>query len=163
MKTRDTARTVLFNPQGEVLLFKYEDPAPADPLKPELTIYWGTPGGGLADGETFEEAAVRELGEETGIDQVQLGPCIWTRACRLLSQGQLVLFNERYFLARTSTSQISIDHSSELELSLLRDHRWWSMDALERSDETFLPPGFVELVRPVQSGAIPPRPIEIGQ
>ena len=161
MRTRDTARVVLFNPRSEVLLFKYEDAAPADPERPQLTVYWGTPGGGLDPSESFAAAALRELWEEAGIDDVQLGPCIWTRSRRLLARGELVLFNERYYLARTTTLQISFDHSSQFELSQLRDYRWWSLAALEASDETFLPPGFVSLVRPVASGDVPSSPIGI--
>jgi 8-oxo-dGTP pyrophosphatase MutT (NUDIX family) len=30
--------------------------------------WWGVPGGGQEDDETFEEAAVREVDEETGVD-----------------------------------------------------------------------------------------------
>ncbi len=163
VKTRDTARVVLFNPPGEVLLFKYEDAAPADPQRPELTEYWGTPGGGLDPGETFEQAALRELWEETGINDARLGPCIWTRSRQLLAGRELLRFNERYYLAHTAASRITFDHTSAFELSLIRDHRWWSPGALEQSDETFLPLGFVELLRRIASGDIPSPPIRLGQ
>ncbi len=163
MKVRDTARIVLFNPSGEVLLLKYEDAVPADPERPELTVYWGTPGGGRDDGETFEQAALRELWEETGIDRVRLGPCIWTRTRRLLAHGELLLFNERYYLAHTAASRITFDHTSAFELTLIRDYCWWSSEALAQSDETFLPLGFVELLRRVASGDIPSPPIRLGQ
>jgi 8-oxo-dGTP pyrophosphatase MutT (NUDIX family) len=36
--------------------------------------FWATTGGGVEEGETFEQAAIRELGEETGIRTENVGP-----------------------------------------------------------------------------------------
>lgn len=37
-------------------------------ILPRGESFWGVPGGGRGDGESFEEAAVREVREETGVD-----------------------------------------------------------------------------------------------
>ena len=59
---RVSARVVPVNDRGEVLLLHGRDPA-----RPH-GWYWFTIGGALEPGETPQEAAVRELLEETGIE-----------------------------------------------------------------------------------------------
>ena len=51
----------LVDPRGWVLLQERDEHPVIDPEK------WGFPGGGVEPGETWEEAAYRELEEETGI------------------------------------------------------------------------------------------------
>jgi len=52
---------ILINPAGQVLIGKREGPhAP----------YFSIPGGYLEPGESFEDAAIREVKEETGLDIV---------------------------------------------------------------------------------------------
>lgn len=55
------ASVVLVDPRGWVLLQERDEHPVIDPN------HWGFPGGGVEEGEEFEEAAYRELEEETGV------------------------------------------------------------------------------------------------
>ena len=68
---RPTARLILLDPAGRILLFSATDPRGQ---------VWFTPGGGVHRGESLEAAAVRELAEETGHVRAEadIGPLVAT-------------------------------------------------------------------------------------
>ncbi|HET7432482.1 MAG TPA: NUDIX hydrolase [Nocardioides sp.] len=66
--SRRIAAVVLVDRQGRLLLQERDDRAPVDPDK------WSMVGGGVEEGESDAEAAVRELAEETGLHDVPLTP-----------------------------------------------------------------------------------------
>ncbi|SUU89122.1 NUDIX domain-containing protein [Aminobacter aminovorans] len=94
MRMRPSARVLLLDQSGSVLLFKFVHASDA------LTgsSYWATPGGAVEDGETFEQAALRELQEETGLSVNQLSGEVGRRSFEMqLASGERVWADERFF------------------------------------------------------------------
>jgi len=161
MRLRRTARVVVVNVRQEVLLFRYEDAMAFDPTQPDLLRYWGTVGGGLEEGETFEGAARRELWEETGLRTEGIGPWLWTRERPLRFPDETVLFHERYFLARVQDAAVSVANLLPYERQVYRGHRWWTLAELQRSQEVLRPEGLAELLAPILDGHLPDTPVSI--
>jgi len=74
MPKRQAARLILLDRESRVLLLQASDPA--DRAKPS---WWELPGGGIHHGESSADAAKREAWEETGIREIEVGPCVWVR------------------------------------------------------------------------------------
>jgi len=128
---RPAARILLTDPAGRVLLFRF---TPDD--RPP---FWCTPGGALDPGESYAEAARRELREETGLD-LDCGPEIARRQVEFVTiEGVPVSADERYFAVRTDVTDIDCGGHTDLELSVMCEWRWFDRDQLDRHDEPYFP------------------------
>jgi NUDIX domain/Enoyl-(Acyl carrier protein) reductase len=76
---REGVRVLMLDEHDRLLMIKVQDASIVIPEEPVPDIFWTTVGGGLANGESYEQAAQREVFEETGIDEFCLGPWIWDR------------------------------------------------------------------------------------
>ncbi len=142
---RKTARIVLLNNFDNVLLVKYEEKESVNPKRPDIKKYWVCPGGGVHDNESFEEAAIRELNEETSIE-VKIDSWIWTDRKKLKHAGILKQFEQRYFLVRHDIGDIATYNKSDEPIV---EARWWSITEIQESTELFFPDGLAKLLIPL--------------
>ncbi|MBI5948743.1 MAG: NUDIX domain-containing protein [Chloroflexi bacterium] len=154
---RPSARALLFDPRGRVLLFRVAE-LDEDSGRP----FWITPGGGLEEGEDHLAAVQREVVEETGLRSVEIGPCVWVRNHSWLWEDVWLMSSERYYLARTTRTEISESYRTELELQALAEHRWWTIDEIAASTDVFVPRRLAELLPPLLAGEIPAEPFDTG-
>jgi 8-oxo-dGTP pyrophosphatase MutT (NUDIX family) len=150
---RHAARVVLLDEALRVLLARFVYGGRS---------WWAAPGGGLEPAETHEEAARREIREETGLDLRELGPWIWTREHVFRFDGRLYRQKERYFLAEVPTFDPRPEFLSPAEAGVLRGLRWWSPAELEVTAEELAPADFPTLMRTLLEHGPPQRPIEVG-
>ncbi len=150
---RQVSRVILLDPEDRILLlhgFEPDDPA---------VDWWFTPGGGLEDGESREEAALRELAEETGITDVELGPVLWRRYCSFSFDGRRWEQDEWYYLARTDRTRIEMGGLTELERRSVSGARWWTSAELLAARETVYPARLAGLLRTLLDDGPPATPV----
>ena len=121
---------------------------------------WYMPGGGLEPGETHEEAALRELKEETGLMDVTLGPCVWTRYMKRRHRGGWIDSQSRFYLVKAP--HFVVDSSLRQPGEDIQASRWWSVAEMESEPPSlFIPRRMAKLVRPLLAGEIPSTPIDV--
>ena len=136
MRRRLSARLLILDEAGRVLLFRFV--YRCGPLAGQ--DFWGTPGGGVEEDETLEQAALRELLEETGRQRQSVGPEVARREVVLqLPDGEHVVQDERYFVVRVIDNSLSRDDWTDLEREVMVEHRWWSLEELSRTDAIVWP------------------------
>ncbi len=143
VKYRPTARVLLVNDQNEIFLIKTH-------FDPELGLEprWLTPGGGIDAGETALEAAVRELGEETGlaITQSDLGEVFLEISGRWdWSDGiHYQTYTDTIFLLKTSDFVLDNSDWTADEHRDVLEWRWWNLSDLQATGESVGPHGLAE-------------------
>lgn len=135
---RPAARILLLDAQDRVLLFRFD--------AGDRPAFWGTPGGAIDPGETYEDAARRELREETGLD-LDCGAEIHRRVVEFVTLEDIaVIADERYFIVRTDDCTIDTASHTDLERRVMQEHRWFTLAEIRDWPETIFPEDLAEML-----------------
>ncbi|HUI49838.1 MAG TPA: NUDIX hydrolase [Acidimicrobiia bacterium] len=144
---RVAARVLLVDDDGAVLLLRGCDPARRD-----RGTWWFTPGGGLDAGESSEDAARREAREETGFEVADLGPVVFRRTADFDFENVRYRQREQFYCVRCARFTIDDTGWTDVERRSVLDHRWWTADELQSTDETIHPPELAQILDEVVRG-----------
>jgi predicted amidohydrolase len=152
---RQASRVLVMDQSGEVLLVKFSSDSGHN--------WWATPGGGLEGTEDHRAAARRELSEELGRDDIELGPEIGRRTHTLsFNSGPWMTQSEQWFLARCQRFEVRPDVIAGLAPENVTDLRWWSAEDLESDGVVTAPRRLAELVAQVRAGRVPAPHTDLG-
>ncbi|MGM4892226.1 NUDIX hydrolase [Tardiphaga sp. 709] len=143
MRQRKSARLLVIDNDGRVLLFRFIHKSGALAGQD----YWATPGGGLEEGETFHDAAIRELREETGLIRDTVGEPVANREFNLqMPDGEFVSAFEKYYLVTSHDATLSRLGWPPDESEVIADHHWWSRDELTHTTEIIWPEQILQML-----------------
>ena len=153
---RSAARCVLLDSDRRVFLIRSADPI--DPHKPE---WLEIPGGGVGPGEDSAAACLRELHEETGIRDVEMGPCVWTQYVEYTFCGMRFESDERIHVAWCEGGEFRPAGLEALEAAAFIDAGWWTVEELQVNREPTVPARLREFLPALAAGDIADPPIDI--
>ncbi len=136
---RRAARVLVLDADGRVLLFRGHDPA-----RPDAGEWWITPGGGLDEGESFADAARRELHEETGLEVDDVGPPLFERRVVFDFEQDRFDQHEHFFCVRADRFTVDRSRWTDIEQRFVLGHRWWSLAEIATTRETIYPEELAE-------------------
>ena len=154
VEVRHAARALVIDAAGRVLLVRWVN-------EDHGVDTWLTPGGGIDDGESPEEALRRELREEAGLTEYEAGPVVWTRRHAFPWYGRTVDQRETFTLVRVPAFEARPDPRA-IDAEGVREVRWWTLAELEVSDATFAPRGLAALLRELEDSGPPAEPVDAG-
>jgi 8-oxo-dGTP diphosphatase len=151
---REAARAIILDESDRIVMVKY--------IFPGGEVRWGTPGGGLDPGESHEDGVRREVREELGLTELEIGPHVWNRVHMFPMVTGHAGQRERYFLVRVAhfTPEPAIGWE-QMNAEFVHDVRWWTLDEIDASDDQFVPVGLTGWLRALLREGPPARPIDV--
>ena len=127
---RRAVRALIITPEREVLLMRIHPPKGGD-------RFWIAPGGGIEVSETPEDALRRELAEELGLADFDLGPAVWRRHHIFDWGDRRISQKEEYRIVHAHRFEPVM--ADRLEAKVVDCFRWWPITDLGRANERLTP------------------------
>ncbi|NRA88112.1 MAG: NUDIX domain-containing protein [Rhizobiales bacterium] len=167
MRVRKAVRLILLNENNEILLSKYEGVNIYKPGQKPLDAFWETVGGGMDEGETHEQTAMRECYEEAGLtqDDIEIGQMVWQGHSEIVYKNEHIKSHHTFMIARTKrkidAKSIVSTGLTEDEAGYLKGFKWWSMEELQETQEHIIPPILKSELPKILNGNLPNPPLTL--
>ena len=155
LRIRQAVRAILLDPDDRVLLARFEFP--------DVTV-WALPGGGVEAGEDVLAALRRELAEELGLLDPDVGPVVWERLHIIpFLDGRWDGQREAAHLVRVAAFEPQPQLSWEqLNAERVTAFRWWTVDEVVTSREVFAPRLLGQYLSDLIADGPPDEPYDAG-
>jgi len=152
---RPSARVLLVDDADRLLLF-------SSGSELDGATRWFTPGGGVRPGESHEQAALREVREETGLRDLTLSREVWRgRPWTAVWDGVTFEVRQRYFLARVPAFEVDTAGFEAAEKISLTAYRWWRAEELAATTDLLRPAGLPDLLAQLLVDGPPDQPTPV--
>jgi 8-oxo-dGTP pyrophosphatase MutT (NUDIX family) len=156
LRIRQAVRALLITPAHDILMVRFEFPT---------RQVWALPGGGLDPGENHLTALRRELIEETGLHDPDIGPHIWTRE-HVIPFVDGTFDGQRDVVHLVHTERFDPEPAigwEQMRAERVHEMRWWSLDEVTAgSDIGFAPASLPRMLRRLVDHGVPPSPLDTG-
>ena len=160
---RNSIRIILINDKKEVLLMCVEDKKTTSSDGTYSGPFWVLVGGWMEPGEDMNEAAFRELHEETGLsrDDVELGPVVWQSEVNMVLAGTPSHITDNYIVAKLKSKncEISNENFTDWEKEVVRKVGWFSIEQIKDISGPVYPKGLADRLPDILDGKYPEEPI----
>jgi 8-oxo-dGTP pyrophosphatase MutT (NUDIX family) len=160
---RNSIKVILLNNHNELLLMLVDDPRTTSVDGKSRGKFWCLIGGEIEQNETLNQAAIREIYEETGIkkEDVELGPVVWFGEFDLILSGKFTHFKQKFIVAKTKKNKIALEFLTREEKAVVQSIEWFSLEKMKNCKEVVYPVGLSEYLSDILAGKYPENPIEI--
>lgn len=138
---RRSVKVILLNEHNELLLMSSYDPKTTSMKGSSPAKFWSLIGGAIENTETLEEAAVREVFEETGLRQNEFtfGPVVWHGEFDLILGGVPTHIDQTFIVAHTLQNHVSLEHLTTDEKKIVKQLSWFSIEKIRNSEDAIYP------------------------
>lgn len=160
---RNSVKIILLNDNDEMLLMCVEDPNTTSLDKKNHGRFWFPIGGKIEKGESIEDAAIREIFEETGLlkEEIEQGPIVWFGEFDFILKGIMTRQKETFIVARTKQKNVSLTNLDDWEKNVVQKIDWFSLEKIKNSKEVIFPILLPKYLPDIISRKYPKKPMKI--
>jgi 8-oxo-dGTP diphosphatase len=152
---RQAVRALILDPDQRVLLVRFQF---------SIGTVWALPGGGIESDETPLEALRRELIEEVGLHDVEIGPFVWDMNRTIPEMSPNGWSGQRDLIHYVATPAFDPQPTlswEQMNSEGVHELRWWTPYEVANSDSLFAPRTFPDMLAGFLTDGPPADPLVI--